>query len=640
MILGLAIISLITVFCGWVQGATLSLDKSNYAPSENIVATFSGGPFGSTDWVGIYRATDTPGVQYSYQWQYTGDVSSGTQTYNISEVGSYFACLFCCDGYDELTPRVPFTVSISTGQADPAQTIAYVPDGAVGHLGKILIKSRDTQGTFRTQGGDTVTGSVSGANTATLNFTDHQDGTYTAFYTPQLTGSDTVEISINGTILGQSPYTATVHSGFSLKIMSYNVWRSDLYEWDAWRKDQTIAAIQEAGADVVCLNEVVNNSEQDELITGLGFYGDYTSRIISRYPIIEQSPNGLGVKIELPTGQQIYAFNVHMGLKSPWGIYYLPYAANSGSYTEAQLIAYARENWDENAGTPLSLTIQLITSDTAAARTSGKAIFLAGDFNEPSHLDWTQAAKDAGVRPMKVNCPLSNEIYNIGFIDSFRSVRPDEVNDWGHTWTPGSDSIHDRIDFVYYQGDAVLPVASEVVGENAAKAEVITSPWPSDHRAVVSSFIVCDPAFDETPVVEVDAWEGYDYNSTLADHAANPGGGAVTFTKVAGPDWLTIASDGTLSGIPANANVGTNNFTVQASNAQNGTSNGSLRITVANTYTGQLGLLDFAELASRWLESNCVDTPPCSGTDLNGDGDLTVNDLMILSENWLNEPIL
>ena len=69
---GLVSIILITVASGLVQGAALSLDKSNYAPGENIIATFSGGPFSSTDWIGIYRATDTPGVQYAYQWQYTG----------------------------------------------------------------------------------------------------------------------------------------------------------------------------------------------------------------------------------------------------------------------------------------------------------------------------------------------------------------------------------------------------------------------------------------------------------------------------------------------------------------------------------------------------------------------------------------
>ena len=91
---------------------------------------------------------------------------------------------------------------------------------------------------------------------------------------------------------------------------------------------------------------------------------------------------------------------------------------------------------------------------------------------------------------MKVEMPFSKRVEALGFTDSFRDVRPNEVTDWGHTWTPGTDSIHDRIDFVHYQGQGISCVKSQVVGESSAKADIVITPWPSDHRAVVSTFFI------------------------------------------------------------------------------------------------------------------------------------------------------
>jgi hypothetical protein len=41
---------------------------------------------------------------------------------------------------------------------------------------------------------------------------------------------------------------------------------------------------------------------------------------------------------------------------------------------------------------------------------------------------------------------------------------------------------------------------------------------------------------------------------------------------------------------------------------------------------------DFAALASHWLDNDCGD---CDGTDLTGDGEVNMNDLLDISENWL-----
>jgi hypothetical protein len=81
-----------------------------------------------------------------------------------------------------------------------------------------------------------------------------------------------------------------------------------------------------------------------------------------------------------------------------------------------------------------------------------------------------------------------------GFVDSYRTVHPDPVDDPGFTWTPGyptpyvtPSEVLDRIDYVWAAG-AVVPSDSSVVGEDPANADLVITPWPSDHRGVISTF--------------------------------------------------------------------------------------------------------------------------------------------------------
>ena len=137
-----------------------------------------------------------------------------------------------------------------------------------------------------------------------------------------------------------------------------------------------------------------------------------------------------------------------------------------------------------------------------------KAIFLVGDFNEPSHLDWTEHyARNGSDRwvnnpigtPLRfpVRWPGSVLLQNIGMVDSFRQVHTDEVKKPGNTWTPSypertpgrrpyGDQVLDRIDRVYHHGKNVKVVSAQMVGEKGDTSDiVIQGRWPSDHRAVV-----------------------------------------------------------------------------------------------------------------------------------------------------------
>ncbi len=83
------------------------------------------------------------------------------------------------------------------------------------------------------------------------------------------------------------------------------------------------------------------------------------------------------------------------------------------------------------------------------------------------------------------------------------------------------------------------------------------------------------PQITSTPVTAAFQGEPYQYVATASD----PEGGALTFTKVAGPDWLSVAADGQVSGTPPDLTFGEFTVTVRV------TDNGSPAKSADQTYT-------------------------------------------------------
>ena len=118
-------------------------------------------------------------------------------------------------------------------------------------------------------------------------------------------------------------------------------------------------------------------------------------------------------------------------------------------------------------------------------------MFITGDFNEPSHRDWTTAAADANQCPLCVEWPSTKAVEDAGFVDAFRAVHPDPIEHPGRTWTPTTkvtdpNDRHDRIDFVFVHGTTAQVKSIKLVGESGEFADIVVEPYPSDHRAVVA----------------------------------------------------------------------------------------------------------------------------------------------------------
>lgn len=282
-----------------------------------------------------------------------------------------------------------------------------------------------------------------------------------------------------------------------VRVMTFNLWVGG----DAGGQplSRTADAIKAAGADVVGLQETAGNEEDGvrpdrarELAKLLDFhYFDQGERrgILSRFPIVDQTPTGSGVEVELPSGKRFWLFNVHFAHApyQPYQLLDIPYAGAPFLDTAEEAIRAAVEARGHQ--------VEAVLADMRKPLAAGAAVFLTGDFNEPSHLDWTPAAAKAGLCPVPVLWPSTKTIREAGLRDSFRAVHPDELSERGLTWTPISrendpKDRHDRIDFVFFAGESVEARGCQIVGEKTERADVVVTPYPSDHRAVVSAFLL------------------------------------------------------------------------------------------------------------------------------------------------------
>jgi exonuclease III len=281
----------------------------------------------------------------------------------------------------------------------------------------------------------------------------------------------------------------------SVRVMSYNIYRGGTFRGQPLA--QTAKAIQEAKADIVGVQETrsPNGVNAEKLAQLLGWNHHVNPRnrvIVTRYEIVEEMRDG--IKVKLPSGHHAYIFNLHLpsnpyqpyqllGIKPKWHKHWdTPFIK-----TEAEAIAAAKEARGEE--------ITALLKEIRSLPHKDAPVFVVGDFNEPSHLDWTEKAAKSGRHPIRVEYPTSLEMVKAGFADAWRTIYPDEMKKPGYTWTPimmadDPEAHHDRIDFVYFKGKGVKVTGANIVGENKSNADIVVSPYPSDHRAVVATFML------------------------------------------------------------------------------------------------------------------------------------------------------
>lgn len=275
----------------------------------------------------------------------------------------------------------------------------------------------------------------------------------------------------------------------TLKVMSFNIWMGGGKSIDA-----TAEVLVNSGADIIGIQEAWGR-EKDvavHIADSLGWHSYNRSRsevIISKYPIVDTSASKNGVKIKIDEQRYVWIFNHHL-IHCP----YEPYQLNNIEYCGAGFLETAEEAV-ASAKASRGETVKASIKDILEIQKEGFPVFVTGDFNEPSFLDWTDRAVEAGLHKTPVLWPSTKKFHDeAGLKDSYRSKYPNEVESPGYTWTTLPETtayqgVLDRIDFVlFWEKDNLKLIDSQIVGEDSPESDIKFKNYPSDHRAVLSTF--------------------------------------------------------------------------------------------------------------------------------------------------------
>jgi exodeoxyribonuclease III len=254
-----------------------------------------------------------------------------------------------------------------------------------------------------------------------------------------------------------------------------------------------IDLIRSSNADLVGLQESEENSAKIAKALGFHYVQHGYSALLTRLDIDGVTPGGNGIIVHTSGGKELAFFDKHLFYKpyQPYQLLGIPYENGAIIKTEAEAIAEAKK--------ARGADVADLLKDADSLKDTSLPTILVGDFNEPSYLDWTEAAAKAGRHPAKVEWPSTKAFAEDGFQDSYRQLHPDEMAQPGFTWTPTTKpddphDHHDRIDYVLYRGSGIKPKSVEIVGENTQNADIVVAPYPSDHRAVTAVFELDGPS--------------------------------------------------------------------------------------------------------------------------------------------------
>ncbi|GIG87840.1 endonuclease/exonuclease/phosphatase family protein [Plantactinospora endophytica] len=470
---------------------TLTVTSPTFAVGTDLRFSYSTPRPNAKNWVGLYRNPGNGPVDQAYvgpslTWTYTPG-SSGSASLSTSGLaaGDYIVYYLFDDGYTWLAQ--PVTVRLTTNTAPHFPASAFTLRNAKVGAGYSA----------------TVRGLVQG-DTSRLSFTKTSGPAWAALSstgvvtgTPTAAGNATLGIRAT-TASGTADATVTIRVQSGALVPQFNA-----LSWNLWHGGTVVSGglekqlkfLLERDVDVVGIQENQGSAAQT-LATALGwsYFQNSDTAVLSRYPITATTPTvaGSAVAARIDLGaRSLRLWSAHLGY-TPYG----PYDACFGRMTVQQLLS--RESSSGRTG-QINTIIAAMSADLGSSSTT--PVLLTGDFNAPSHLDWTATNSRCGYGA--VPWPTSTVPANAGLIDSYRQARPNPSTQPGVTWSPvyktftggygydshsGEPEPQDRIDFIHYRGPLTV-LSSDAVWEGTpAQSNPSANVWTSDHAAVLTAF--------------------------------------------------------------------------------------------------------------------------------------------------------
>ena len=245
---------------------------------------------------------------------------------------------------------------------------------------------------------------------------------------------------------------------------------------DGTSLNSVIRLIQDLNPDIIGLQESYGVGLDVASSLDYCYYGsdDSSTAFLSKYEIEVLSDDYS--RIHFDNEKTLNFFNVHFTAYP-----YQPYEIRDGNITSVWEIEHQAEETRRDEFESILMEMSDIIKD--------EEILLVGDFNEPSHLDWTFNAAEQGLNfGLEINWPISNSLQSIGLTDAYRQFYSNEIDFPGHTWTTieSDDEVHDRIDYIYYSGQMDL-IDISIVGPDHL-SDLVIDYYESDHRAIFAKF--------------------------------------------------------------------------------------------------------------------------------------------------------
>ncbi|KAF4996138.1 hypothetical protein FDECE_12562 [Fusarium decemcellulare] len=454
----------------------------------------------SKNWVGLYHAAGggpsdgKKGSSNSLRWKWATSSEGRVHIPADSlEPGNYTAFFLAKDGYAWL--------------ADPVDV--YLPRETTGDV-KFLVSDITLP---KARVGDAYSYSIAGLIKGGSSVHFSKDSSYDNEWlkvspdgllsgTPTSTGRAIVRVRVTGTDSADDGtfYIEVQAKGKplldQLTVMSLNMWNGGTGVTNY--HDKQVKFLASSGADVIGIQEDQNGRHVPRLAQALGWYqwssgGDVG--ILSKYPIAEEygivskPTRAGGVRIALDGDkQQINFYVAHLG--------YTPYGPYDTCFDHLPVDTVI-ENEAKSGRTPQIKEI-VAAMERHIGQSDETPVFLAGDFNAPSHLDWVDGLKEKNCGYTNFRWPTSVIPTEAGLIDSFRVAHPSPVKEQGITWSPvdiwntgyKKPEPLDRIDFIYHKGKAlkVTDSITKVVGKPKPIPNQRENEWFSDHASVITTY--------------------------------------------------------------------------------------------------------------------------------------------------------
>jgi exodeoxyribonuclease-3 len=276
-----------------------------------------------------------------------------------------------------------------------------------------------------------------------------------------------------------------------IKIMSFNIAAETLCLNNNSRI--IIRIIKSVNPDILGIQEINCHDETTNVYTNINLYKEIACAmkyfyelneithtvIFSKMPIIDTSANFKGMIVK-KDDMFIAILNIHLIDEpyQPYQVAKIPYGDYPFVSSEPEAIEQAKKARGE--------TIQEIYTDIKLMeeKYNLSSVIVLGDFNEPSHRDWTTETANAGIHPLKIEFPSVKYFEDAGFIDSFRFMYPNPLTVNGFTWPTANkysvkEALEDRIDYILVKSQNMKIIGAGIIGETEFES------WPSDHRACV-----------------------------------------------------------------------------------------------------------------------------------------------------------